>query len=193
MKARVRRVDDFIAQLPSGVSQLVPVAGLRSDRIACYVAARAWYGEMASSGRLHWVDPLAPNRPGVSLGALTEAGGAVFVTNTTGRLRAWSASGGRLLWTDRPGGPHGGGVTVAGGASWSDTATSPVRPSRPTPRVVRSPTPQGYDARYKVPKRCWPASRSRAPSAPPADALGWRRAMEACWKRHTAAEGSRWC
>ena len=51
----------------------------------------------------------------MTLGALTEAGGAVFVPNTSGRLRAWSATGGRLLWSARPGGPLGGGVTVAGG------------------------------------------------------------------------------
>ena len=52
---------------------------------------------------------------GVTLGALTEAGGTVFVPNTSGQLRAWSAASGRLLWTGRPGGPLGGGVTVAGG------------------------------------------------------------------------------
>lgn len=52
---------------------------------------------------------------GIALGALTEAGGAVFVPNTSGRLRAWSASRGRLLWTQQPGGPIGGGVAVAGG------------------------------------------------------------------------------
>jgi polyvinyl alcohol dehydrogenase (cytochrome) len=65
----------------------------------------------AATGATRWRRRVA----GVTLGALAEAGGAVFVPNASGRLRAWSATGGRLLWSARPGGPLGGGVTVAAG------------------------------------------------------------------------------
>jgi polyvinyl alcohol dehydrogenase (cytochrome) len=75
---------------------------------------------------------------GVTLGALTEAGGAVFVPNTSGQLRAWSATSGRLLWTRRAGGPLGGGATVAGGrllVGYGDFA-GPVQPPDSTGGLV---------------------------------------------------------
>jgi polyvinyl alcohol dehydrogenase (cytochrome) len=53
--------------------------------------------------------------PGASLGALAEAGGAVFVTNTNGTFRALDARTGRVLWKTHPGGPMGGGASVAEG------------------------------------------------------------------------------
>ena len=65
----------------------------------------------ASSGRIAWQRDL----PGGTIGAVTEAGGAVFVPNTDGRLRALSAATGRTLWTARPGAPLAGGPTVAAG------------------------------------------------------------------------------
>jgi polyvinyl alcohol dehydrogenase (cytochrome) len=66
----------------------------------------------ATSGRTVWRRRV----PGVTFGALTEAGGAVFVPNTNGSFRALDARSGRVLWKARPGAPIGGGATVAGGA-----------------------------------------------------------------------------
>jgi polyvinyl alcohol dehydrogenase (cytochrome) len=66
----------------------------------------------ADSGRTVWRRRVT----GATFGALTEAGGAVFVPNTDGALRALDARSGRLLWMTRPGAPLGGGATVAGGA-----------------------------------------------------------------------------
>ncbi len=70
----------------------------------------------ATTGRTRWVRTV----PGGTAGAITEAGGAVFVPNTLGTVRAFDERTGRLLWTVRPGGPgfsidHGvaGGITVA--------------------------------------------------------------------------------
>ena len=70
----------------------------------------------AATGRARWVQTV----PGGTAGAITEAGGAVFVPNTLGTVRAFDARAGRLLWEARPGGPgssidHGvaGGITVA--------------------------------------------------------------------------------
>jgi polyvinyl alcohol dehydrogenase (cytochrome) len=70
----------------------------------------------ASTGRSRWVRSV----PGGTAGALTEAGGAVFVPNTLGTVRAFDGRSGRLLWAAGPGGPglsidHGvaGGITVA--------------------------------------------------------------------------------
>lgn len=68
---------------------------------------------------------------GITLGAVTEAGGGVVVPNTGGRLRAWAAASGRLLWSARPGGPLAGGVTVADGyllAGYGEFA-GPTQPS----------------------------------------------------------------
>lgn len=65
----------------------------------------------ASDGRTIWRHTV----PGGTLGALTEAGGAVFVPNSNGMLRALDARSGRTLWTTRPGAPLGGGPTVANG------------------------------------------------------------------------------
>jgi polyvinyl alcohol dehydrogenase (cytochrome) len=68
---------------------------------------------------------------GITLGAVTEAGGVVVVPNTGGRLRAWAAASGRLLWSARPGGPLAGGVTVADGyllAGYGEFA-GPTQPS----------------------------------------------------------------
>lgn len=79
----------------------------------------------AASGAIRWRRRVE----GITLGALAESGGAVFVPNTNGVLRAWG-SGGRVLWSARPGGPLGGGVTVAGGrvlAGYGDFA-GPVQP-----------------------------------------------------------------
>ena len=53
----------------------------------------------------------------MTFGALTEAGGALFVPNTTGTFRALDARSGRTLWKTHPGAPIGGGATVAGGAA----------------------------------------------------------------------------
>jgi polyvinyl alcohol dehydrogenase (cytochrome) len=66
----------------------------------------------AATGRTVWRRRVAA----VTFGALTEAGGAVFVPNTNGTLRALDARSGRSLWKARPGAPMGGGATVAGGA-----------------------------------------------------------------------------
>jgi polyvinyl alcohol dehydrogenase (cytochrome) len=66
----------------------------------------------AASGRMVW----GRRVPGVTFGALTEAGGAVFVPNTNGSFRALDARGGHVLWKAHPGAPMGGGATVAGGA-----------------------------------------------------------------------------
>ncbi len=70
----------------------------------------------AATGRTRWLRTV----PGGTAGALTEAGGAVFVPNTLGTVRAFDERTGRLLWKVRPGGPgfsidHGvaGGITVA--------------------------------------------------------------------------------
>lgn len=65
----------------------------------------------ASSGRIVWRRDL----PGGTIGAVSEAGGAVFVPNTDGRLRALNAATGRTIWTARPGAPLAGGPTVAAG------------------------------------------------------------------------------
>jgi polyvinyl alcohol dehydrogenase (cytochrome) len=64
----------------------------------------------AKSGRTLWRRRV----PAVTFGALTEAGGAVFVPSTNGSFRALDASSGRVLWKVRPGAPIGGGATVAG-------------------------------------------------------------------------------
>lgn len=53
--------------------------------------------------------------PAVTFGALTEAGGAVFVPSTNGTFRALNARSGRVLWKAHPGAPIGGGATVASG------------------------------------------------------------------------------
>ena len=70
----------------------------------------------AATGRTLWVRTV----PGGTAGAITEAGGAVFVPNTLGTVRAFDEHTGRLLWKVRPGGAgfnidHGvaGGITVA--------------------------------------------------------------------------------
>jgi polyvinyl alcohol dehydrogenase (cytochrome) len=70
----------------------------------------------AATGRTRWVRTV----PGGTAGAITEAGGAVFVPNTLGTVRAFDERNGRLRWKVRPGGAgfsidHGvaGGVTVA--------------------------------------------------------------------------------
>lgn len=65
----------------------------------------------ARTGRTAWRRKV----PGVTIGALTEAGGAIFVPNTDGTFRAFHGRSGRLLWKTRPGAPIGGGATVAGG------------------------------------------------------------------------------
>jgi outer membrane protein assembly factor BamB len=69
-----------------------------------------------ATGRTRWVRTV----PGGTAGAVTEAGGAVFVPNTLGAVRAFDGRTGRLLWKVRPAGPgssidHGvaGGITVA--------------------------------------------------------------------------------
>ena len=67
----------------------------------------------AASGRTVWRRRV----PAVTFGALTEAGGALFVPNTTGTFRALNARNGRTLWKTHPGAPIGGGATVAGGAA----------------------------------------------------------------------------
>jgi polyvinyl alcohol dehydrogenase (cytochrome) len=80
---------------------------------------------------------------GVTLGALTEAGGAVFVPNTSGRLRIWSAASGRLLWSRQLAGPLGGGVAVAGGrllVGYGDFA-GPSQPAHSTGGLVAYAAP----------------------------------------------------
>jgi polyvinyl alcohol dehydrogenase (cytochrome) len=66
----------------------------------------------AATGHILWRRRV----PAITLGAVTEAGGAVFVPNTDGTLRALDARSGRVLWNAHPGAPLGGGATVAGGA-----------------------------------------------------------------------------
>ena len=70
----------------------------------------------AATGRTRWVR----TAPGGTAGAVTEAGGAVFVPNTLGTVRAFDERTGQLLWEVRPGGAglsidHGvaGGIAVA--------------------------------------------------------------------------------
>ena len=70
----------------------------------------------AATGRTRWTRTI----PGGTAGAVTEAGGAVFVPNTLGTVRAFAGRTGRLLWQARPAGPghrfdHGvaSGITVA--------------------------------------------------------------------------------
>jgi polyvinyl alcohol dehydrogenase (cytochrome) len=65
----------------------------------------------AATGHIKWRRRV----PGITFGAVTEAGGVVFVPNTDGQFRALAARSGRVLWTARPGAPMGGGATVAGG------------------------------------------------------------------------------
>jgi outer membrane protein assembly factor BamB len=65
----------------------------------------------AATGRTMWRHRV----PAITFGAVTEAGGVVFVPNTDGTLRALDASSGRLLWSARPGAPLGGGASVARG------------------------------------------------------------------------------
>jgi polyvinyl alcohol dehydrogenase (cytochrome) len=65
----------------------------------------------ADSGRTMWRRRV----PGITFGALTEAGGAVFVPNTNGTFRALDARTGRVLWRAQTGAPIGGGATVGGG------------------------------------------------------------------------------
>jgi polyvinyl alcohol dehydrogenase (cytochrome) len=67
----------------------------------------------AKSGRTVWRRRV----PAVTFGALTEAGGAVFIPSTNGSFRALDARRGRVLWKARPGAPIGGGATVAGGTA----------------------------------------------------------------------------
>jgi polyvinyl alcohol dehydrogenase (cytochrome) len=99
----------------------------------------------AATGRTLWVRTV----PGGTAGAVTEAGGTVFVPNTLGTVRAFDERTGRLLWRVRPGGPgssvdHG----VAGAsrsrriASSSHTAIPSSRhlPSRRTPSADSSHT-----------------------------------------------------
>jgi polyvinyl alcohol dehydrogenase (cytochrome) len=64
----------------------------------------------AASGRTHWRKRV----PAITFGAVTEAGGVVFVPNTDGTFRAFDGRSGQLLWKSRPGAPLGGGATVAG-------------------------------------------------------------------------------
>lgn len=90
--------------------------GNRSDLVAL----------SATTGSTRWRRTVK----GVTLGALTEAGGAVFVPNTTGDLRAFNAARGQLLWRRRQEGPLGGGVAAAGGrllVGYGDFA-GPVQP-----------------------------------------------------------------
>jgi polyvinyl alcohol dehydrogenase (cytochrome) len=70
----------------------------------------------AATGATRWSRTV----PGGTVGAVTEAGGVVFVPNTLGTVRAFNGASGKLLWRARPGGAgdrsdHGiaGGVTVA--------------------------------------------------------------------------------
>jgi polyvinyl alcohol dehydrogenase (cytochrome) len=72
----------------------------------------------AATGRTRWRKKVR----GGTAGAVTEAGGVVFVPNTLGTVRAFDARSGSLLWRVRPGGrskrfDHGvaGGISVAGG------------------------------------------------------------------------------
>ena len=65
----------------------------------------------AATGRKLWRRRV----PGVTFGALAEAGGAVFVPNTSGAFRAFDGRTGRVLWKTRPGAPIGGGATIAAG------------------------------------------------------------------------------
>jgi polyvinyl alcohol dehydrogenase (cytochrome) len=69
------------------------------------------YRLRASTGRTVWRRDL----PGGTIGAVSEGGGAVFVPNLDGRLRALDGATGRRLWTARPGAPLAGGPTVARG------------------------------------------------------------------------------
>jgi polyvinyl alcohol dehydrogenase (cytochrome) len=88
----------------------------------------------AATGSTRW----SRRVQGVTLGALAEAGGGVFVPNTRGQLRAFDGDRGRVLWTARPGGPLGGGVTVAGDrllAGYGDFA-GPGQPEDSTGGVV---------------------------------------------------------
>jgi polyvinyl alcohol dehydrogenase (cytochrome) len=64
----------------------------------------------AASGRTRWRKRV----PAITFGAVTEAGGALFVPNTDGTFRAFDGRSGRLLWKAHPGAPLGGGATVAG-------------------------------------------------------------------------------
>ena len=66
----------------------------------------------AATGRTMWRRRV----PAVTFGALTEAGGALFVPSTSGTFRALDARSGRVLWKAHPGAPSAGGPTVAGGA-----------------------------------------------------------------------------
>ena len=70
----------------------------------------------ADNGRTIWSRKVV----GGTVGAITEAGGVVFLPDTLGTVRAFNERTGRLLWHVRPAGPghrfdHGvaGGVTVA--------------------------------------------------------------------------------
>src|SRR5215216_5689251 len=74
--------------------------------------------------------------PGGTLGALTEAGGAVFVSNSNGMLRTLDARTGRTLWTTRPGATLGGGPAVADGlvlTGYGVQLGPPARAFRPAP------------------------------------------------------------
>jgi polyvinyl alcohol dehydrogenase (cytochrome) len=70
----------------------------------------------AQDGRTEWTRSVV----GGTVGAVNEAGRAVFVPNTLGTVQAFDARTGRTLWSARPAGPsrrydHGvaGGITVA--------------------------------------------------------------------------------
>jgi polyvinyl alcohol dehydrogenase (cytochrome) len=65
----------------------------------------------SATGRTVWRRDV----PGGTIGSVTEAGGAVFVPATDGRLRALDAASGRVLATLRPGAPLAGGAAVAAG------------------------------------------------------------------------------
>jgi outer membrane protein assembly factor BamB len=104
-----------VCNTPSAASLDTPIADPTAPYFDWPLHEPPSYSEIfrlaARNGRIGWRQRV----PGVTLGALTEAGGAVFVPDSNGTFRALEARSGRVLWKTRPGAPIGGGATVAGG------------------------------------------------------------------------------
>jgi polyvinyl alcohol dehydrogenase (cytochrome) len=69
------------------------------------------YALDAATGEVRWQRDV----PGASFGALTLAGGVLFQPTVRGTLHAFDAASGAELWSTRPGGQLGGGVSVVSG------------------------------------------------------------------------------
>ena len=80
----------------------------------------------AASGEIRWLHFL----PAFQLGPLSVAGGVVFLGLTDGKLRAWSAAEGELLWESPAGPAIAGGPAIAHGMVFVGTGAGQFLPGR---------------------------------------------------------------